>query len=250
MSAKIYIDNSRRRDIVCRKGATFSKTITVLNSDASDYNFTGKTVTLEVYSSPADRTANLTFSSGAGLTLASGEIQLLKTAAQMSAMRRQDSIYQLWITHETGVKELWLNGYFVVNEGINDTPEDSTDSITVNTSGDQITINVTSVATISAVPLVDFDAELTFDEDKDLETVLGGTTTFTLAASGHKNGVGIFVRINEPVAINFPVSFEAISGSDSVSITHMNIILLRYFEDYDGAGNDKVLYLIKNQTAI
>ncbi|HYG02099.1 MAG TPA: hypothetical protein VD927_06605 [Chryseosolibacter sp.] len=95
-----------------------------------------------------------------------------------------------------------------------------------------------------------FATELTFDEDKDLATQSGGTTTFTLAASGHVNGVGIVARINEPVAVNFPAGFEALNGSDSISTTDMNIIVFRYFENYDGAGNGKVLYTIKNQTAV
>lgn len=249
MSAVIYIDNARRRDIICRKGATFTKTFLVTNVNGTDYDFTDKTVTLEVYS-PVGTTTVLNFATGSGLTLVTGEIQLLKTAAQMAVVRRRDYLYQLWITHASGVKEMWLNGYFVVNESVSDAPEDSTDSITINTGGSQVEISVTSAATVSDVPLFDFSTELTFDEDKDLTTVLGGTTTFTLSASGHKNGVGIFARINEPVAVNFPVSFEAISGSDSISITHMNVILFRYFEDYDGDGNDKVLYIVKNQTAI
>lgn len=98
------------------------------------------------------------------------------------------------------------------------------------------------------VPIVAFDTVLTFDYDKDLATVTGGTRTFTLAASGHLNGVGIVARINDPTAVNFPAAFEAVNGSDSIVTTDMNIIIFRYFVDYDGAGTDKVLYLIKNQT--
>lgn len=100
------------------------------------------------------------------------------------------------------------------------------------------------------IPEEDFVTELTFDRDKDLSTVSGGTRTFTLAASGNLNGVGIVAKINEPVAVNFPASFEAVNGSDSISTTDMNIIVMRYFEDYDGAGTAKVLYTIKNQTAV
>jgi hypothetical protein len=104
--------------------------------------------------------------------------------------------------------------------------------------------------TTDEIPEEAFATELTFDQDKDLTTVSGGTRTFTLAESGHLNGVGIVAKINEPVAVNFPASFEALSGSDDISTTDMNIIVMRYFEDYDGAGTEKVLYTIKNQTAI
>lgn len=99
--------------------------------------------------------------------------------------------------------------------------------------------------------LEDFDDELTFDRDKDLATVDdGGTVTFTLATSGHLNGVGIIARINEPTAVNFPAEFEMVNGSDSIVTDGMNIIVMRYYENYDGAGTGKVLYVIKNQTAL
>lgn len=100
------------------------------------------------------------------------------------------------------------------------------------------------------IELVSFATELTFDYDKDLATVTGGTRTFTLAASGHLNGVGIVARINAPVAVNFPVGSEAVEGSSSITTTGMNIIVFRYFENYNGSGTDKVLYLVKNQAAL
>lgn len=104
-----------------------------------------------------------------------------------------------------------------------------------------------AVAATDEVPVEAFDTVLTFDHDKDYATVQGGTRTFTLAASGHLNGVGIVARINDPTAVNFPAAFEAVNGSDSIVTTDMNIIIFRYFTNYDGAGTDKVLYLIKNQ---
>jgi len=98
-------------------------------------------------------------------------------------------------------------------------------------------------------PVEPFTSILTFDYDKDLATITGGTTTFSLGA-GNLNGVSIVARINTPVSVGFPPGSEAVSGSDTVSVTDMNIIIFRYFEDYDGLGNGKVLYLVKNQTAV
>jgi len=94
-----------------------------------------------------------------------------------------------------------------------------------------------------------FTTVLTFDHDKDMATVTGGTRTFTLGTDNF-NGVSIVARINTPTAVNWPAGSEAVSGSDTVSVTDMNIIIFRYFEDYDGLGNGKVLYLVKNQTAV
>src|SRR5690606_21833999 len=98
--------------------------------------------------------------------------------------------------------------------------------------------------------LVEAVTELTFDADKEMQTIDGGTTTFTLAESGHRNGVCIVARINEPVAVNFPEGFERDEDGDEISTTHMNDILMIYRENWDGQGNDKVLYSIKNWTAI
>lgn len=100
------------------------------------------------------------------------------------------------------------------------------------------------------IPIADFSTELTFDVDKELATVTGGTRTLTKASSGNLNGVCIMAKFNTPVAVNFPAGSEAINGSDSISTTDMNIVIMRYFADYDGAGNSKIIYMIKNQTAV
>lgn len=253
MSTVLSLDNSRRMDIKVRRGQTIDKTILVKNaSDASDFDFTGWAATLSVYSGVTDQSADLVFSDGAGLELSEGEITLTKTSAQMSKYRRHDFIYFLWMTSPSGARKLWLNGLFIVHEGLYDDDTDPS-QILISLSGDGVTLSISggeAVTVTDEIPLEAFDTELTFDEDKDLETISGGTTTFTLAADGHLNGVGIVARINAPVAVNFPAGFEAVEGSSAISTTEMNIIIFRYFEDYDGAGNDKVLYCIKNQTSV
>lgn len=101
-----------------------------------------------------------------------------------------------------------------------------------------------------ALNLETFNTTLTFGYDKDYATVTGGTRTFTIASSGNVNGVAILARVNKPVAVNFPAGSEALEGSSTVSTTSMNIILFRYFSNYDGAGNDKVLYQVRLQTGV
>lgn len=95
-----------------------------------------------------------------------------------------------------------------------------------------------------------FTSVLTFDEDKDFEIDTGGTISFTLSSSGNLNGAGIIALVNKPVSVAFSSDFEIASGSDSISTTLMNIIIFRFFENYDGEGNDKVIYTIKNQLAV
>lgn len=121
-----------------------------------------------------------------------------------------------------------------------------TDGVTITGSG----ISGDPIIATGRVSVSAFAEELTFDVDKDLATVSGGTRTFTVAASGNYNGVGIVARISAPVAINFPAGSEAIQGSSSISTTGMNIILFRYFANYNGSGTDKVLYLNKVQAAL
>lgn len=121
----------------------------------------------------------------------------------------------------------------------------ATDGITINGDG-------TSGSPIALlhIPVEAFTTELTFDHDKDFATVSGNTRTFTVAATGNLNGVGIVARVAAPVAVNFPAGSEAIEGSSSITTTGMNIIVFRYFENYNGSGTDKVLYLNKVQAPI
>lgn len=120
---------------------------------------------------------------------------------------------------------------------------------TFGTSNDEIA-NAQFVQDAIATPVVAFNSELTFDYNKHLATITGGTTTFTLAATGHKNGVKIVARVNDPDAVNFPAGFEQKNTSNSLTTTGMNLITFELFEDYDALGNDKVFYDISRQTLV
>jgi len=94
-----------------------------------------------------------------------------------------------------------------------------------------------------------YSTELTFDEDKDIYQDVT-TPTFTLAASGHINGKGIFLRLNTPTSVTFPVGFEESSTSEALDPTKLNVYLLMFFSNWDGAGSDKVIYTNRLFTAV
>jgi hypothetical protein len=96
-----------------------------------------------------------------------------------------------------------------------------------------------------------FVTSLIFDNDHDLATVTGGARSFTVSGGGtHHNGVSIVAKLNTPASVSFSSDFIEMSGSDTIDITKMNIIVFRYFNNYDGLGGDKVLYSVKNQDAL
>lgn len=102
----------------------------------------------------------------------------------------------------------------------------------------------------SALPIESFSTTLTFDDNKELATVSGGSRAFTLNGSGNINGIGILCKINNPVAVTFSSDFEIGDGSSTIGTANMNIITFHYFSDYNGSGTKKVIYFIKNQISV
>lgn len=140
--ADIVIDKSRNKKIITRHGASFALNILVKNNDGSSYDFTGHTVTFEIFRGPSDRSAELIFSTGSGLTLSIGLIALSKTLTQMAALRLKSYVYYLWVTFPDGTKKLWLNGQFSINKEEYDAPSSSPETITVTTASDTLSITV------------------------------------------------------------------------------------------------------------
>lgn len=94
-----------------------------------------------------------------------------------------------------------------------------------------------------------YSTELTFDVDKDIYQDVT-TPTFTLAASGNVNGVGIILRLNTPTSVTFPANFEASGNSATLDATKLNVFMLVFFTNWDGLGTDKVIYTNNLFTAI
>lgn len=91
-------------------------------------------------------------------------------------------------------------------------------------------------------PITTFNTELKFDHDSDAFQQ-GGTHAFTLSSRGRNlNGVGKFIRLNEPVAVSFSADFVEHPDSSALDATKLNVYLFVYFQDWDNAGTPKVVY--------
>lgn len=248
MTPATTIDPSRRLDFPFRLRRAGSKKFIFLNSSGTALDISSFGFVLNIKEYPGARTNVISLSVGSGLTVGGAGNNELTASFTVANTSVQEQEYY-WELYKGSTSKTYLNGLAPAHNGVFDGVSNDQDTLTITDGSSEVTINITDTPS-DEVPLVTFSTALTFDYDKDLSTVSGGTRTFTLAASGHLNGVGIVARVNDPVAVNFPASFELVSGSDTVSTTDMNIIVFRYFSDYDGAGNDKVLYSIKNQTSI
>lgn len=245
---QITTDPSQRVDLYFRTDSIgVPITFTFLESDGSPYSFIYDDFQLVIKPYVGSKKNTLLLGFGTGLSLTANR---LTAQIDTSNVRVEPGEYY-WELIKNDYGRPWLTGIAYAVAGNLPAISNST-SVTVNEGGYDITITIDEAAPVDSgfIALSDFTTELLFDQDKEFETLAGGTTTFTLASSGHKNGVGIIARINTPTAVNFPAGFEAVNGSDAIATGSMNIIIFRYFEDYDGAGNDKVLYLVKNQTAV
>lgn len=68
------------------------------------------------------------------------------------------------------------------------------------------------------------------------------SANFTLASAGNTNGAAKIYRLNTPVSVNFSSDFIAVSDSEAIDITKLNVIYFLYFSNWDGSGTPKVLY--------
>lgn len=242
------IDPSRRLDFPFRLRRAGSKKFIFQNSDGTAIDISTYDFVLNIKEYPGARTNTIQLTIGSGLTVGgAGNNELTASLTVANTSIREQEYY--WELYKESTSKTYLNGLAPAHNGVFDGVSNDEDTLTITDGSSEVTITISDTPS-DEIPLVGFATALTFDYDKDLSTVSGGTRTFTLAASGHLNGVGIVARINDPVAVNFPAAFEAIDGSDTISTTDMNIIVFRYFKDYDGSGNDKVLYMIKNQTSV
>lgn len=104
------IDLARQKKTPFRvnRGQVIDYTIFVKNPDGTDYDFTGHTGEMYVYNSFSKTdTPEYTIT----VTLATGSITFNHAAI---TRKREDAVYQLWITDNLGYRQPWLNGPFLI----------------------------------------------------------------------------------------------------------------------------------------
>lgn len=247
-------DPGINQDIEIRKSRNASIVFSFLDADGVDYPITDDfRFVLKPMAEADDADAIMDITNADDLVI-SGNTITVPITEEDSNIDRPKCYYEL-INTTTGKN--WFQGDVQIKKGKASEDIVTELSATVNLSGTTVSAEVTLADHDDSIPLSAFATELTFSRDQELSTVNdGGTVTFTLAASGHKNGVGIIARINEPVAVNFGADaeeqalFEEDPRSEGISTISFNHIIMVYKEDWDGAGNDKVVYTVTNFTAI
>src|SRR5690606_30365861 len=173
---EINLDRSKRYDLRVRRGATIKKTILVKDQAGDDFDLTGWSAELQVVVSPSDETPNLLFDESDGLSLSAGALSILKPHTIWDAkLRRREYYYYLWMTNPDGERELWLNGKFIINEGL--TPETSGSATTIQLTTPSETITLVIGGNGGGSGAIDV-------HETDFTVVLSGGKTFGRFVNG------------------------------------------------------------------
>lgn len=147
MSAKAYIDNSKRLDLVYRKGTAFKFNLVIVDEQGTSIDLAAEGYSgavLKIFSGPTSTTPIAEFTEAAGLTIVSGLIQVSKATASMPILNLDKYIWQLWLTDTDDDDLVFLNGYIELNHGISDAlPIASQTRVVTVYLGDSVT-NVTA----------------------------------------------------------------------------------------------------------
>lgn len=108
----IKVTNAQERKIVAKEGDDFSLVMSVKNADGSDFDFTDYSAKMQVKKRKVESYPNIfEFSIGNGIVLTEGQINLTKTAEEMSN-KSGLYFYDLKIISPEGIVTTWLFGEF------------------------------------------------------------------------------------------------------------------------------------------
>lgn len=257
----INTDLSIQHKWIARRGFNNSFTLTFTNNGSA---FNVSTYTFVVNLRRIGGTTNLLqLTQAAGITNggASGIVTIQLTAAQGNTIDADSYYYEVNYTVSSLSYGL-LHGTLDLLTQYNPENENNDVEIDVNLAGTDVNLSI-EIAGISqseldaalalkadlALDNGTYSTELTFNVDKDIYQDVT-SPTFTLATSGNVNGVGIILRLNTPTSVTFPGNFEASANSAAVDPTKLNVFMLVFFTNWDGAGTDKVIYTNSLFTAI
>lgn len=132
----IDLARSKRLPFRVMRGQVIDFAISVNNADGTPYDFTDHTAEMYVYNSFSKTDS---FEYEIDITLSSGSIQFTHAAI---TRKKEDFVYQLWITDADGYRQVWTNGDFLVLNREWD-QEDGEDTIIISPNGDDITLVIT-----------------------------------------------------------------------------------------------------------
>jgi len=125
MSATINLDIAKRVDVVCRKGDTFSMSITMTDSlglpmNVSSHSFKMQVRPYDLHGNSDDATATIGISTGSGIVINSEENNVIDIVIDATTMEGIDSGLYVYDFQSdlSGVVTTWLYGTFKVNEDI------------------------------------------------------------------------------------------------------------------------------------
>lgn len=253
----------------CARNGTIDFVFT--DANGNPYSLIYEDVEFHVYENEGDKKPIFSLTAGNGISFPStGRIRASVTIAQTNINEGQ-KYFELY---RPNLGKTWLADYAIFHNGRFDGLQQSESSITVSDSGEEINITITdssgtsaatqaevntgtetakyvSPATLAAKALKTgtYGLELTFDTDKEIYQDVT-TPTFTLAATGNINGVGIILRLNTPTSVTFPANFEAHPNSATLDATKLNYYVLLYHSNWNGTGTERVIYTNSLFTAV
>lgn len=137
---KIKTDISQLVTLISKRGDTFNLSITVKNSDDTNYDFTGYSALMEWKRNTSSPKADLTFSYPNDISISSGLISIKKDASSMN-IQSGNYYFSLQLIDGDGNAKTWINGTVIHNaKGKNVDGSSNALELTINESGDTISL--------------------------------------------------------------------------------------------------------------
>lgn len=133
------LDRSKVFPIRVRRGQSIDQTIQVKNLDGTAFDFTGYSAELLAYTSFAK--TDLTPEFEIDVALAIGSMRLTSDPINR---KREDFIYILWMTDNTGLRQPWTNGPFMILNRQWTVPDDD-ETFTISPEGSPIVFYISPI---------------------------------------------------------------------------------------------------------
>lgn len=175
---KINTDTAKDLEIELRQGNDFDLTFVFTDSNLSDFDVSSYTAEFIVYNR---KNENLTYFDS-GVTATTNEINLSKTATQTASFVQGAYYYRLDMTDSGGVKKTWLNGSFVITNKKGDNVSSTSQTVTINTGSQNLSIEVLGNGGLTAAQKSKIDNSPT-DTNAELSTLTTNVSTAQTTAN-------------------------------------------------------------------